>query len=391
MKILFITPSPPNKLNRVRAFYLIKGLHRSGASVTLVSLYSKEEELRDIEELKPCLKEVFLIKNNRFISLLKAFISIFTPYSMEMGFCINVRLLSLLFSLRNDYDYVYLKRLRMAPYAFIFPNEKVLLDETDSMSLSYKNMLYEEKGIKKILYLEEYLKYSLAERYYLKKYQFILCSQKDIAYLNSRYSRCIKPILLENGLDLDLWSDSKVYSRNHKVGKKLFFWGILDYVPNRKSLIDFTTSIFPKTLSGYDFYIIGPGKRFDVPLSVRDKIHFLGYVDDITKELKKYDIFVCPLIIGTGIKNKIIQAAALGIPIVATEVALDGVDEKMRRYFFIAKDGNYLQKIEQIQGMPTKEISRKMASQAKYAQSRYNSTDIVKSFYKRHLKKSSEL
>jgi glycosyltransferase involved in cell wall biosynthesis len=351
----------------------------------LVSLYSNNKEIDGLKELKPYLEETFLVKNNYVISLLKALVSIFTPYSMEMGFCLNIRLLRLLFSLRNDYDYFYLKRLRMASYAFIFPTKKVFIDETDSMSLSYKNMYHKGRGLNKLLYIEEYLKYFLAERHYLKQYQFVLCSKNDIKYLVSKHREAIDPILLENGLDIDLWSNGKSYPRNCKLGNKLFFWGLLNYVPNRKSLIDFTSTIFPKLSAKYEFNIIGPGKRFDVPLKVRSRIQFLGFVDDITKEIKRFDIFICPLIMGTGIKNKVIQAAALGIPIVATEVAVDGIDEKLKNFFFIANERNYGPKIEEIQEMAWRELSSQMASQAKYAQERYSSTNMIKGFCTKYL------
>jgi glycosyltransferase involved in cell wall biosynthesis len=213
----------------------------------------------------------------------------------------------------------------------------------------------------------------------------VLCSKNDIKYLESKHVKAIEPILLENGLDLDLWSNKKKYNSDYRVGNELFFWGLLNYVPNRKSLIEFTSTILPKLSEKYEFNIIGPGKKFDLPSKVHDRVHFLGFVNDITKEIKKFDIFICPLIMGTGIKNKIIQAAALGIPIVATEVAVDGVDEKLKNFFFIAENRDYSQKIEEIQKLTGTEISSRMSSQANYAQERYNSTNMIRVFYVKYL------
>jgi len=51
-----------------------------------------------------------------------------------------------------------------------------------------------------------------------------------------------------------------------------------------------------------------------------------GYVDDIRGYAEKASVYICPLRMGAGIKNKILEAMAMGIPVVATPKSLAGMD-----------------------------------------------------------------
>ena len=51
-----------------------------------------------------------------------------------------------------------------------------------------------------------------------------------------------------------------------------------------------------------------------------------GFVPDVVPYLARGTVFVCPLRIGAGLKNKVLEALALGIPVVATPLSVDGID-----------------------------------------------------------------
>jgi len=38
------------------------------------------------------------------------------------------------------------------------------------------------------------------------------------------------------------------------------------------------------------------------------------------------DLFVCPLIFGTGVKNKVLQSFALGLPVLTTTIGAEGIE-----------------------------------------------------------------
>jgi glycosyltransferase involved in cell wall biosynthesis len=56
-----------------------------------------------------------------------------------------------------------------------------------------------------------------------------------------------------------------------------------------------------------------------------DRIEVTGRVSDVQPYLARATAFVCPLRIGAGMKNKVLEALAIGIPLVATPLSIDGI------------------------------------------------------------------
>jgi glycosyltransferase involved in cell wall biosynthesis len=52
---------------------------------------------------------------------------------------------------------------------------------------------------------------------------------------------------------------------------------------------------------------------------------FLGYVEDIRQSLQRYSVFVCPILAGSGVRVKLLEAFASGIPSVSTTIGAEGL------------------------------------------------------------------
>lgn len=110
---------------------------------------------------------------------------------------------------------------------------------------------------------------------------------------------------------------------------KLVFHGNLTYRPNYDAVEFLCAEIMPalqKVDSSFSLTIVGTGAE-----SLRDKyecdaIQFKGFVDDLVTELGEHGVYVCPLLTGAGLKNKILEGMAVGLPIVGTRLAFDGID-----------------------------------------------------------------
>lgn len=105
-----------------------------------------------------------------------------------------------------------------------------------------------------------------------------------------------------------------------------YFTAKLDYEPNLAALRWFVDEVAPKMPpSTLPLRVIGhcpPHVRAefaDSPLS------FLGYVDDLWDELRKGRLFVAPIVSGTGIKTKVLEALAVGLPVVSTTRGVEGI------------------------------------------------------------------
>lgn len=106
----------------------------------------------------------------------------------------------------------------------------------------------------------------------------------------------------------------------------LLFTGKLDYEPNLQALRWYRDHVLPHLgRSGVRLEVIG-----HCPSDVRAElespsIHFLGYVDDLFAALGRGRAFVAPIVSGTGVKTKVLEALAAGLPVVATPSGVEGI------------------------------------------------------------------
>jgi glycosyltransferase involved in cell wall biosynthesis len=66
-------------------------------------------------------------------------------------------------------------------------------------------------------------------------------------------------------------------------------------------------------------------------------IDVTGRVPDVQPYLAQSTVFVCPLRMGAGLKNKVLEALAAGIPVVATPLSFDGINTEHGRDALVAE------------------------------------------------------
>ena len=67
---------------------------------------------------------------------------------------------------------------------------------------------------------------------------------------------------------------------------------------------------------------------------------FLGFVNNLPKSLSNAAVLVCPLRFAAGVQNKILQAMALGVPVVTTSLGNEGIGAKPGEEILIAKSNS---------------------------------------------------
>jgi len=106
----------------------------------------------------------------------------------------------------------------------------------------------------------------------------------------------------------------------------------------------FLENIFPHIISRVPevhFKIIGsnaPESIVQLASRYKENITFTGFVANFADELKSTRVFVAPIYFGTSIKTKIIDAMALGLPVVTTPVGAEGLSIRHRDNIMIARD-----------------------------------------------------
>lgn len=124
---------------------------------------------------------------------------------------------------------------------------------------------------------------------------------------------------------------TRLNDSNNSNTSNIVFIGAMDYFPNEDAVLYFSSEILPfvkKELPAARFYVVGGNPSRKVKsLSLKDQsIIVTGYVPDIRPYLRLADVFVAPLRIARGIQNKILEAMAAGVPVVARPEAVQGLN-----------------------------------------------------------------
>jgi glycosyltransferase involved in cell wall biosynthesis len=112
----------------------------------------------------------------------------------------------------------------------------------------------------------------------------------------------------------------------------MLFVGSFRHDPNRVAIDWFVRSVLPLILARR------PAARLVVAGSDAPPPHvyggssgaleMLGYVDDVRVPLARYAVFVCPILSGSGVRVKLLEAFAAGIPVVSTRIGAEGLAVK---------------------------------------------------------------
>lgn len=116
------------------------------------------------------------------------------------------------------------------------------------------------------------------------------------------------------------------------------FVGPLDYKPNLDALLYYQGEVFPALRAAGAapvLHHIGAAPQRLRSLFSEQVVRFEGYVTDLAARLREAAFFVAPIVSGTGIKTKVLEAMAAGVPVVTTAEGVSGLDVEHRRHCLV--------------------------------------------------------
>ena len=121
----------------------------------------------------------------------------------------------------------------------------------------------------------------------------------------------------------------------HPEGREpysMLFLGSFRHTPNQEALDWFTFKVLPAVIERCGkarLVIVGaePPPLHSLP-DLPENIELRGFVEDVREPLGRYAVFVCPILSGSGMRVKLLEAFSAGIPVVSTRVGAEGLTEK---------------------------------------------------------------
>lgn len=173
-----------------------------------------------------------------------------------------------------------------------------------------------------------------AEIYYSKLYdKVIFVSKVETDYLNQKQPG--KAITIPVGINAV--PEKELTGEAEK--NLLSYVGNLKVAANVDTLHWIISDILPKINHDVKFMVIGKCPD-DIRQKYKDNNHiiFTGRVDNLVEYIRKSQIFLSPILYGTGIKTKILEAMSMGVPVVTNDVGAEGIAVEDGKELWVRND-----------------------------------------------------
>jgi glycosyltransferase involved in cell wall biosynthesis len=258
-------------------------------------------------------------------------------FSVHEVFEFDPRVLAGVQALRPEtFDVVWTGGIKMLVYSHRLAGVPVLGDVADDETGPARARLARAKG------LADYLR-KARDLSKITRYQRHFFRHLDVCTVVAEGDRdaiaALNPGLdvrvVSNGVDHEYFAPSG----DAEEERTLVFEGNMGFEPNVEGVVYFAREVLPLVLRGEPrtkLWIVGKDPAPAVRELASDAIRVTGVVDDVRPYLARGSIFVCPLISGTGIKNKILQAWAMAKCVVATSKSCGGLVLEPDRNLIVA-------------------------------------------------------
>jgi len=255
-------------------------------------------------------------------------------------------------------------------------NVPVLFAIEDLISLNKRRDVKVRKGIlNKLIHYQIYRIMKKYESSWYSRIGFIAAiSDVEAVYLQKLLPNQKKIHVLARGTDTSYFYPGK----SKRYPSTLIFTGTMRWKSNVDAVVWFSENVVPaliEKIEGFKFYIVGrsPSKRVQDLNSVH--ITVTGEVEDVRPYVWSSSIYVAPMITGAGTKTKIFEALAMGQVIVCSDLALEGINQKVRDCVVVANTtGEYIHEIQEL--LIDKDRANKMSKKARDFAGKYYSWDM---------------
>lgn len=329
--ILFIASRLPINLNsgdRLRVYHFIKGLKQRGYQIDLTG-FAPDEDYAMQTDIKSLCRNYISVKKkwlginkaSRVTQLKTFFLSLIYGYPYRVWQWQDKKLLKTVSSLtaQNYYDVIHFSGLG-AGISFVQVLKKrerikalLVYDMIDSFSLGLKNSLMKNAFLLPFRFLDFFRLKKFERQIVHQSNQPIIVSKHDKSYIG--YDEIT---VVPNGI-------TKTENSAVQRDIDLLFVGKMSYDANIDAIGWFIKKVIPK-LPNLKLYIAGAKPSERVKKMAADNIIVTGFVEDINEFYQRAKLFICPMRIGAGQKNKILEAMINRTPVISTTEGNNGIE-----------------------------------------------------------------
>ena len=348
-------PYPLDKGDKLRAFHQIKDLNAS-YQVILCCLSTHKIDPEAERKLKAICFELKIIQLGYAGILWRLFLALFNDKPFQVAYFYSKKAQQELDAIieRHLPKRFFCQLIRVAEYAKKYSIFSKTLDYMDALSIGM-----ERRAEKAPFYLKPIVSVEAKRlrNYEEKMFQYfekkVIISLADKEHLT--HSNATEIAVIPNGIDTEFFK-----SDNRSKKTDILFTGNMGYLPNVESAQYLVKNILPILNSDIAVQICGKSPSYKVRSLAASNVEVTGWVDDIRTAYDEAKIFVAPLMLGSGLQNKLLEAMAMGFPCVTTPLANNALGAIPEEEILIASnEAEFKTQIERLISDP--DLSNKIA------------------------------
>ena len=307
----------------------------------MLCLATTEAEERRASELRPHCQNLEVIRLPRWRSFWNCLVAMFSSRPLRCAYFYSPHLRRRVLEKvnRKEVDLIHAEHLKTIPMVQdVVGKIPIVFDPTDCYSLleARRRKVFRNPLLKLFSWTES-KKISFWETKSCQMFdRILLCSPVDEEQYPAPPGLRERLDVIPNAVDLEHFR----FRQFEPQKNLLVFCGNLRYFPNLDAALYFSNSIWPLLLARR------PELRFEIvgnrpPASLKGmdgkhNIRVVGSVPDVRPHLGRAWVAVCPIRVQAGTQNKVLEAMALGVPVVATRVCCPGLAVEPGKHLLVA-------------------------------------------------------
>ncbi|WJG10446.1 TIGR03087 family PEP-CTERM/XrtA system glycosyltransferase [Aliiglaciecola sp. LCG003] len=338
--LLFLShriPFPPNKGDKIRSFNMLKVLSQH-FDIYLGSFVDDPYDWQFADKLEEYCQQVFLLNQNKLTCKVKGLSAFLMGKSISEQYYQSTKMQKWVDKTIQQQGisqaFIYSSVMAMFTSEHLDKLHQVV-DFVDVDSDKWRQYAENKKGLAKWVYAREHRKLQRFENNVAaQSAHSLFVSDPEAALFKQQIGPEVHGRIqgMLNGVDTAFFDPDSNFEPLENEQVDVVFTGAMDYWANVDAVSWFVKFVWPLVRQRHpkaQFYVVGGNPTSDIKaLNGNNGIVVTGRVKDVRPYIAQSLVTVAPLQIARGIQNKVLEALSMAKPVIATHMAIEGIDAR---------------------------------------------------------------